>query len=72
MQSRKHLASVEREVDHNVSDQRDMANLGHLMSVLRGLERGGLLTDKPVDEVEKWLHKRVTFYCAARGEGLCD
>ena len=72
MPSQKQVGAAELAHKATAEDQRNMANLGHLVSVLRGLERGVLLTDTPVDEVEKWLHKRVTLLLCASGEGLCD
>ncbi len=53
-------------------DSEDFAVLGGIVNLLEGFERAGLISDVPVAELAKWMHRRVSFYAAARSEGLVD
>jgi|SRR6266566_6332850 len=53
-------------------DREDLALAERLARLLDGFDRGGFLGGLAPAEVERWLRRRVIFFCAMRAENLVD
>jgi hypothetical protein len=53
-------------------DQQDLQTCNELLSIIEGMAAAGLMSNLPVGQLNGWLRKRVSFFCAARAQDLVD